>query len=73
VCVAFDRSSSYRPSKYTGLVLRGPGRLELRGRSAQVAVMTRQVTWWTGFDVRTVTTAPADLVPPQPRRRERAG
>jgi hypothetical protein len=57
-CVAFDRSSSYRPSKYTGLVLRGPGRLEPRGARTQVAVKTELVTWWTGFDVRTTKAAP---------------
>jgi hypothetical protein len=56
-CIALDRSVALRPSAYTGLVLRGTGRLENpRGQKGpvRVALAIDRVSWWSGFDKGTV-------------------
>jgi hypothetical protein len=56
-CLALDRSVAFRPSSYSGLVLRGRGRLEAPSedsRSLRLALATERVSWWSGFDKGTV-------------------
>ena len=52
---ALDRSVALRPSSYTGLVLRGRGRLEASpdGGPWRLALATERVSWWSGFTTGT--------------------
>jgi hypothetical protein len=53
-CIALDRSPAGRPTRFRGLLLRGPGRLEpLAGGSYGCSVAGERVTWWTGFETHT--------------------
>jgi hypothetical protein len=53
-CIALDRSPAGRPTRFRGLLLRGPGRLEpwADGDRAACSIDTERVTWWTGFETR---------------------
>jgi hypothetical protein len=49
-CVTFHNSESIRPSRFRGVILRGPGRVVRRGATrTTVAVATERVSWWSGF------------------------
>ena len=59
-CLSLDDSTSSRPSRLRGLILRGPG--ELRSRRAgrtEVALRIERLSWFTGFTAGTVEASPA--------------
>lgn len=55
-CIAVDRSVALRPTSYTGVLLRGTGRIDAHpaGGPFRVAVATERVSWWSGFTTGTV-------------------
>ena len=52
-CIALDRSPAGRPTRFRGLLLRGPARLDPDGDAVACTLATERVTWWTGFETHT--------------------
>lgn len=54
VCVTFDDPVRNRPTQQRGVVLRGSGEPVLAGSTAGWSVGATRITYWDGFDTRTV-------------------
>lgn len=61
-CIALDRSPAGRPTRFRGLLLRGPGRLAAidDGETVACRIATDRITWWTGFVTRTAPVSPGE-------------
>jgi hypothetical protein len=55
-CLCLDVTLGRGPTAKEGLLLRGPGRMAKRGDVASIALDVERITYWSGFDVGTVTT-----------------
>ena len=53
-CVCVDESDGPGPLAKRGLLVRGTGRMTVRGENATVALDVARITTWKGFDTRTV-------------------
>ena len=54
-CLSLDDSTSSRPSRLRGLILRGPGELRARRNGwTEVSLRTERLSWFTGFTAGTV-------------------
>ncbi len=58
VSVTIDQSSSRRPDEKQGAMLRGTaGLIDVQGEVAHLALAVERITYWSGFDSRTVPAA----------------